>query len=237
MGSFFFARKKPKLAKALRVIAFLPLLVFSQPWVADLGLMLWEEPLSIVEDFIPPLETGPQFDAIVVLGGFSSNRTSNFEHLEFNTQAERLLSGIRLHLQGTAPLLVITSGSASFDPNDPSEAVLAGKFALKLGVKPENLILETQSRNTRENATLTLPLLEEKGVSRILLVTSAFHMKRSLAIFKKLDINATPFSSDTLLIKEHFPFLLRPSPDALSLSTLLIKEILGTWVYSFMGWI
>ncbi len=67
------------------------------------------------------------------------------------------------------------------------------EFATKLVVPDERIISETESRNTRENALYTKKILKKINAQKVILVTSAFHMPRSYAVFKKIGVNAVPF--------------------------------------------
>jgi uncharacterized SAM-binding protein YcdF (DUF218 family) len=93
--------------------------------------------------------------------------------------------------------LAFTGGSAALlGPGGPTEADAARAFYLSLGIAPERLILEDRSRNTVENAVFLKPLLGQKPGERWLLVTSAWHMPRSVGIFRKAGIAVVPYPVD-----------------------------------------
>ncbi|MEM8602509.1 MAG: ElyC/SanA/YdcF family protein, partial [Cyanobacteria bacterium P01_H01_bin.121] len=92
-------------------------------------------------------------------------------------------------------------------------------------------------------------ILQQQNFQTILLVTSATHMPRSMAIFTKLGIQATPAPTDFLVTTEPQPqaaaglqwqeFLLRlaPNADSLNLTTRALKEYLGYLIYALRGWL
>ncbi|GAB1482345.1 hypothetical protein MASR2M78_11600 [Treponema sp.] len=107
------------------------------------------------------------------------------------------------------------------------EAPFMAKLLSDFGVPTEALILERESRNTYENATLSAPILQNKGANRIILVTSAWHMRRSAAIFKKAKYDFVIYSVDSLQQPFSFPRDLIPDAQALDNLTRLLREWIG----------
>ena len=107
------------------------------------------------------------------------------------------------------------------------------------GVPDASILAEAASRNTYENAMLTRQVLAERGLHRVLLVTSALHMPRALATFTSAGIDAVPAPTDfTVTYREHrtvIDFL--PDAKALSRTTEAIKEYVGYAYYRWQGWI
>ena len=125
-------------------------------------------------------------DAIVVLGaGVVGQCVPNLNGMR------RVLLGVKLLKDGRAPLLFITGGTG--DGNCPVADAMA-QLARDFGLPPDRLILERQSRNTHENGSLTAPMLRERGVSRILLVTDRLHMRRAAGVFERLGFAVEPVS-------------------------------------------
>ena len=86
-------------------------------------------------------------------------------------------------LQKKTGLPVIVSGGAPF--SDTPEAVAAARYLAELGIPKDKIVTEEASRDTFENAAFTLKLCREKGYKKIILVTSGYHMPRSVYLFKK----------------------------------------------------
>ena len=102
----------------------------------------------------------------------------------------------------------------------------------------EELVLESESRNTHENAVFTARLFKEHGWRSALLVTSGMHMPRALASFRKAGLDPVPASTDIVApaggAGGAFAFL--PSATALEITTRAIKELIGVAVYRLHGW-
>jgi uncharacterized SAM-binding protein YcdF (DUF218 family) len=108
------------------------------------------------------------------------------------------------------------------------------------------MLQEPTSRTTRENAVNVKQIMATEGIRKILLVTSAVHMPRSLRIFQKLGIDATPAPTD-FLVSDRELEILQASPQSVALSlfpeaeqvgniTRVIKEYVGILIYWLRGW-
>ena len=112
------------------------------------------------------------------------------------------------------------------------------ELAMEFGVPGEKIIVETQSRNTKENVVYTKQILDKIQAQRVILVTSEFNLPRSYALFKKIGIDAIPVATDFYVTDEKYdPFSFIPNSGNLSLSSIAIKEYVGLLVYRLMGWI
>jgi uncharacterized SAM-binding protein YcdF (DUF218 family) len=136
----------------------------------------------------------------------------------------------------------------SFSNNDPAppEALWARDLAIELGLPADRILLNPSSRNTAEEARDIGTLGKQRGWTRVLLVTSAFHMPRSLASFRKRSgLTVIPVPCDYQLPSRAYygqsslgNTLLGLIPDAgaLYLSSVALKEHLGLAVYRLRGW-
>jgi len=116
------------------------------------------------------------------------------------------------------------------------------------GVPREDVWLQGRSQNTYEDALYCAELLSEKGVQRVLLVTSAMHMPRSVALFEKQGIEVVPAPTDFKVTEAIWADLTGGTPQEiiisfipnvsnLSLTSAALKEYLGFWVYRLRGWV
>lgn len=139
-----------------------------------------------------PLPENPSGDVIVLLGGGAMKGTPDMDGTGGLTDvsAARLLAAARLYHRLHVPIL-FTGGKVLED--GASEAEIARRYLLGLGVPDRDVLLETKSRTTGENAIYTAAMLKEFGFSNPLLVTSAFHMKRSVLNFENNGVSVTPF--------------------------------------------
>ena len=139
-----------------------------------------------------PLPENPSGDVIVLLGGGATKGTPDMDGAGGLSEgsATRLLAAARLYHKLHIPIL-FTGGRVLAD--GPSEAETARRDLLGLGVPDEAIILEPESRTTGENAKFTAEVLNTRGFAQPILVTSAFHMKRSVLNFENNGVTVQPF--------------------------------------------
>ncbi|MGL4438397.1 MAG: YdcF family protein [Bosea sp. (in: a-proteobacteria)] len=193
-----------------------------------------------LEDRFPKVTmTGP-VDGIIVLGGAIGTARGM---TSMNDAAERLTDSAALALKYPGARLVFTGGDGSLLSNTPdgeakTEADAARLFYMSLGIPASQIIIEDRSRNTRENAIFTKPLLDQKPGQRWLLITSAWHMPRSVGIFRRTGIDVIPYPVDfaTRGIARDYRQLNRGFSHGLSLTDLAVKEWIGLVVYRLAGY-
>ncbi len=240
------------LSVALLLLAFLLLLVrfrrlgmvlilLSVSW-----LWFWSAPVTAdrvrgsLEHAYPPvsLDKLPSADAIVVLGGGMATTEPPRLHPDLGLAADRVWHAARLHKAGKAPIVVLSGGpgwARKEDKQPESEAM--GVFLEDLGVPKSDIVLESESRNTYENALYTKRLLDARGKKTILLVTSALHMRRAKAIFDSFGLEVIPAATDYEIPDEPKPVPLLWMPDAISLDggSRALKEYLGLAAFHIRG--
>jgi uncharacterized SAM-binding protein YcdF (DUF218 family) len=120
------------------------------------------------------------------------------------------------------------------------------KFVEAMGVPESAIVQEPQALNTYQNAVYTHQILEDRNIDRVLLVTSAIHMPRSLMVFRKQGINAIPAPTDFLIAKppsdrpttwQSVLLNLIPEAGRLEMFTRALKEYIGIAVYWLRGWL
>lgn len=134
-------------------------------------------------------------DGVIVLGGaIDSELTAARGSLEMDASAERIVAMLQLARQYPAARIVFSGGSASLFRRAVAEGPIAGRLLEEFGTAPERIVIEDRSRTTAENAAFTRALVMPKPGERWLLVTSAFHMPRSIGAFRKagFDVEAYP---------------------------------------------
>jgi uncharacterized SAM-binding protein YcdF (DUF218 family) len=213
-----YKRKAKQTGVLVAITTFLYLL--SCGYVSDLLMH------SLEHRYLPKAST--EADVIIVLGGGATSDTPNVNgqgHLS-GSAASRLITGILLHRNNGAPIIV--SGGQVF-AHSGSEALIMERTAVGLGVKKQDIIVESESLNTRQNAEKVKQILSEKGYKNPVLVTSAFHMSRAVENFRKQGIQASPYPTDYQTnIKSVFTWQkLLPSEGALWMSCIALREYLG----------
>ena len=234
VGAAFLRRRRPTLAGAVVFIALASTWALSTHFVAETFLRSLE---SRYPTILPA--DAPQADAIVVLGGYLHSPGGTHAFSELNESGDRLWMGAQLFRAAKAPLVLLTGGNVPmFRGHSVSEALAAKDLLQAWGVPGAAILVETESRNTRENATLSSPILAGKGARRLLLVTSAFHMPRAVAIFRRAGMDVTPVPTDYQSGWDDgdLPFRVLPDAESMYKSNLALREWLGLSVYRLRGW-
>ncbi|EQA36638.1 hypothetical protein LEP1GSC047_3227 [Leptospira inadai serovar Lyme str. 10] len=187
-----------------------------------------------LEEKHPPvaIKTLPTADAIVVLGGAIDNLALYGDRPQLGSAAERMTDAVILYREHKAPKIVFTGGSGHLLFQARKESEAAEIFLNSLGVPKSALVLESESRNTKENAEFTAEIFRKRGWKSMILITSAFHMERSLRVFGKTGLNVIPWPTDyssqvKVLTLDSFV----PSAHTLSTTSTVWKERIGLLVY------
>jgi uncharacterized SAM-binding protein YcdF (DUF218 family) len=195
---------------------------------------------------IPPGEL-PKAEAIVILGGATRSKSYPRPGVDLSERGDRVVYASQLYKQGKAPLIIVSGGRIDWkDFGDPESADIAKVLTQDLGIPESAIIEEPKSLNTYENAINVQKIMNKRQIERVLLVTSAFHMPRSLRIFRKLKMDVIPAPSDYLISEMALDepnrtwqsALLSAIPDSQRLDnfTTALKEHIGTWIYIIKGW-
>jgi uncharacterized SAM-binding protein YcdF (DUF218 family) len=183
-------------------------------------------------------EQAPSASAIVLLGDGVAPGMPPRNWADLYDSADRIVHASRLFRAGKAPLVVAAGGSGwrSAAAQKPADAM--ADLLVEWGVPRDAILLERESRTTYENAIYTRKLLEARGIDGpVLLVTSAAHMWRSMAVFESAGMRAIPAATDyePAGIDLGDPRIWLPDVDALQDANGAIKEYLGVLVYRLRG--
>lgn len=229
--------KRPRLTPYPVAISLIVLLLASNAWVSHWLIYSLERQISPANNLL-------NAEAIVILGGATRSPVSPRPMVEINEHGDRLLYATKLYKEGKAPLIIAAGGRISWSGEQGSEAQDMAKLLQLMGVPESGIIQEPNSLNTYQNAINVNTILEQENIQQIILITSAFHLPRSLLIFKKLGINPIPAPTDFFVTVDNAPpslegIILGILPDAhrLSVTTLALKEYLGIIIYWLRGWL
>ena len=184
-------KKKPWLVLPLLVIYLLSIRPVSNSFIKPLE-------SCYVQPDVTELETA---QAIVLLGGGSYEGVKDFdgEGQVSGSEANRLLMALRLHKALQLP--IVLSGGQVF-AYSANEADIEYRVLKACGVEDKFLIKDSQSRNTAENAKYTKQICAQRNFGKVILVTSAFHMSRSVMLFKREGLVVIPYPTDYQTNKE-----------------------------------
>jgi len=184
------------------------------------------------KDYPPTMASDlPEADAIVVLGGGTRAGGEGTIYPEMHMGSDRAWHAARLYKAGRAPYVVVTGTG----PRDSDRILL-----LSLGVPDAAILVEHLARNTEEHVTLVSEALKKKypakqGNFKILLVTSAWHMRRSLLNFSRSELDIIPAPADhecTLYSSYPLRFVhFFPDAESFLLNSYVFKEYLGYYLY------
>ena len=216
-------------------------------YVMSTGAMYLLLGLGLERGFPPArVETLPTADAIVVLGGGVGGSTNAVCYTELYAAADRVAHAARVWKAGKAPV-VITSGANELQASLP--------LLKELGVPESAILVENKSRNTEENARFVADYvkahrkqnrdnstvhLDVSPSPKILLVTSSWHMRRAVLLFKKYasGVEVVPAACDyeATLFKDYADFgdYILPSANSLVGTSAMLKEYIGYWGYRLL---
>jgi uncharacterized SAM-binding protein YcdF (DUF218 family) len=171
-----------------------------------------------------PVPSKPEGDAIVILGGGAYNTGILKED-----STKRMLTGFVLHKQTSLP--IILSGGASIGAL-PEAEIMKG-LLLTLGVDKGKIYTDVNSKDTEENAQEVKKLCERLGCRRVVLVTSAYHMRRAVLAFQKAGLEVVPYPTDFKRDMKYNLYSLLPKMGVFADSYKALREYLGLVWYSF----
>jgi uncharacterized SAM-binding protein YcdF (DUF218 family) len=181
-------------ARAGRTTAVVAIGLLILTGISPIGAWL----ITPLEDRFPPApaEMAAPY-GIIVLGGAIDDRLGRIRHqVILDDGAARLTEAVALSRRFPQARLVYTGGSNSLTESETTEAHDAGALFVALGVDLARITLEDRSRNTDENARFTRDLVHPEPSQVWLLVTSAYHMPRSMGLFRKAGFNVVAYPVD-----------------------------------------
>lgn len=201
----------------------------------------WEA--SPTQEVPPPVDGKPTV-AVVLTGGMINTQlpVSPTRPL-LGHQADRLGQALYLYKTGRVQKILISGGESGlffYGTGAVQEGRAAMQFLHLAGVPTRDLLWETRSRNTRENALFSARLLRQQyKTNRCVVVTSAFHMRRALGCFARVGITATPFAGAYMQQPGRLVLadLLVPHEQAFADAMHLLNEWIGYVTYSVMGYV
>lgn len=189
------------------------------------------------------LKTTDHYDYGIVLNGMMV-WDAQFQRANFHQNVDRLLQALPLYHQNIVKKLVISGGDGTAMQNEEKEAIVIKNYLNSIGFPNGNVFYESESKNTYENAKFSVEFMKNKTqfnptIDKTLLITSALHMRRSLACFEKQGVTCTPYVTNRLSGPRKFNLshLLIPKAKSFDAWKAFLHELLGFVIYSFSGYI
>jgi uncharacterized SAM-binding protein YcdF (DUF218 family) len=229
-GVLFFLVSRGRRGKVLVGISLLGFLVLA---VAPIGPAV----VLALEERFPRAQLPEKIDGILVLGGAVDPGLSlSYGETVFGSAVARVLAGTALARRYPEAKLALIGGEGGFVPVGLAESRATLGFVIAQGIYPERVILEERSRSTHENAVYAKELIRPAPDATWILITSAYHMPRSIASFDAVGWPVIPYPVDYRIdprtgLGANFNLL-----DGLSTATLAGKEWAGLVGYRLLGW-
>jgi uncharacterized SAM-binding protein YcdF (DUF218 family) len=231
LGSLLLLTRFTRLGRALLVMSAVMLAVCGFSPIGNLLLY----PLESRFPAWTPSQAAP--DGIIVLGAsIDVDLSTAHGRPVVTTSSDRIIMTAALARKYPKARVVFTGGSPNLISSDAKEADFAAEIFASLGIDKSRLILERQSRNTYENAQLTKARVDPKPGERWLLVTSAFHMPRSIGLFRKAGFAVEPCPVDWRVgTGSDVVSFTDIAEDGLSRTNVAVREWLGLIAYRATG--
>ena len=216
--------------KRQRLAKWLGWLTVAWLWLWMTPIMTWVVGVPLEREFlvdgrVPMVETFPEADAIVLLGGSMGIETNLSSSAEMWTSADRVWQAARLYKAGKTSKVIATSGDVE---------ITTFPLLREFGIPDAALMKVDDARNTEEEAKG----IAKMSIKRILLVTSAWHMKRARMMFEKyapeIEVVCAPADFENTFMARKTPFFkaILPDPNVFYLNSVAFHEWVGIVGYS-----
>lgn len=227
------ARRVRRRRRVCGAAGLLVLFVTSSPPFANW--LLWRLEHARPSTFRPDVT----YDAVVLLGGVVEEQASAASgQSSYNDNVERLIATHRLLRDGNARIGIVTGASSSPAFAAYGDSVVLTRQLEDWGIAKERLVGEDKALNTRENALFTRQIARTRGLGRVLVVTSAFHMPRAAECFAAVDMNVDTLAVDYRSEPPASPTFgkLLPRAHSLGVTAAVVREVFGRVVYRVQGY-
>jgi len=209
--------------KKIYIAALVVFVIFSNPYLFNLLFnRLQTERVELRHD--------ENFTAGILLGGFANHDLRSNQSF-FNASSDRFIQAALLYKKGRIRKIIVSGGNALGMESDLALTKFVAGNLVQLGIPTQDVIVESRSRNTRENARFCKEILDSLQLpGPYILVTSAFHVTRAKLEFEKAGLSIKPYPCAYLVVPSETRFTLDklvPSAKTLDLWPLYLKEIAG----------
>lgn len=220
--------------KRLLWSAIIIFLLFTNGFIANELMKRWEVAAR-------PYNSLHHYKLAIVLTGTIIPELKPADRVYFSKGADRIVHTVQLYKLGLVDRILVSGGSARIIDIQEREADRFREVMMLMGVPDSVIMVENVTRNTHESAIEVKNILERSGYTAAdcLLITSAFHMRRSLACYQKVGLPLDTFSTDFYAHQSmYYPndFLI-PKLDALIIWHKLVHEWVGLTSYWLAGYI
>ncbi len=226
--------KKQPWKKRFFWTGFVLLLFFSNHFISNSIMRAWEIETKAFDEMRP-------YQMGIVLTGATQAFLKPDDRVYFQRGADRVTHTIQLYKLGLIKKILISGGNGLLIAVEEPEANKFQRVMLMAGVSEQDIIIENKTRNTYESAVAVKKVMDslQYKAEDCLLITSAFHMRRSLACYRKAGLNVESFTTD--FYAQHGQFFLTslfvPTLQSFIIWEKLLKEWTGFVAYKLAGYI
>jgi uncharacterized SAM-binding protein YcdF (DUF218 family) len=226
--------KNPHRKKTFLWIGLGLLLFFSNDFIANEAMLMWELPAQ-------PYSVTKKYKLGIVLTGTTITKPYPNDRVYFHKGADRVTHTVELYKLGLIEKILISGGSGRIILEDEPEANKYKKVMILMGVDTADILIENETRNTYESAVAVRPMLDSMKyrAEDCVLITSAFHLRRSLACYRKAGVNLDYFSTDFYSHPREYSIgsFIVPQVEPLIIWHKLFKEWIGFAAYKAAGYV
>lgn len=214
---------------------FALLFFFSNDFIANEVMRLWEPEPVAYKDIPKKYKYG------IVLTGVTISQRQPDDRIYFTRGADRVVHTLQLYKLGIIEKILVSGGSGRLLDIGEREADEVKTALVLMGAREEDVIVEATSRNTHESAVEVKGMFDSLNVrpSECMLITSGYHMRRSIACFRKVGLDMDTFSTDYYTHARVFTpdVFIVPRVEAFFIWHRVTKEWVGFVAYKVAGYI
>tara|TARA_R110000796_G_scaffold71409_5_gene162146 strand:+ start:14850 stop:15575 length:726 start_codon:yes stop_codon:yes gene_type:complete len=235
IGFFVYSRftKSPKRKKIFFVLPLFLLILLSNQYISNRVMLLWEPAPT-------PMNEVGVYDVGIVFSGVTKGSKSPKDRVYFDRGADRITHTLQLYKEGKLKHIIVSGGLGFQQVGMSIAAERLKSFLVMAGVPDSVITVEPNAVNTYENAVESAKILKRDFPNqKYLLITSAFHMKRSSLCLAKQGVEFDEFPADYYTGRPSFNFddVFIPKAESLKKWETLFKEWVGLATYKVMGYI
>jgi uncharacterized SAM-binding protein YcdF (DUF218 family) len=230
--------KNPKHKKRALWTALALIMLFGNGFLANEAMIQWEVPPTDPVTITEPFDVG-----IILTGGMILNKESSQTEIFPDKSSDRFIQPLRLYKAGKLKKILISGGITDLTiikKDVVDETFKVAQLLEELGVRKEDILLETKARNTHENALYSVEILKKNPQlgTQYALFTSAFHLRRATQCFEKAGQKVTPFGTAYYGKARSYTInnLILPREENMDIFYHFVHEVMGYVVYKIMGY-
>jgi uncharacterized SAM-binding protein YcdF (DUF218 family) len=231
----FFIKKRKLLARRLFLISIIMFLFFSNRFISDEFMRRWEI------EYTDTAKLASSYDVGIVLGGGIVTYDHLYKRNIFRMSSDRFLQALELYKTGRIKKMLFTGGPGNLIYKDQYEASFIKNYLINIGVPDSVILVDSLSDNTHQNAIYSKNILAKyyPNGGKYLLITSAKHMRRSLACYKKEGFDVDVYPTNKISGRRHYniEYLFIPQLDSFQCWSDYLHEVVGYLTYKIMGYV